>query len=35
MGPKMTHRKMKKMGACFLTCNISGVGGRVGALRWD
>jgi hypothetical protein len=35
MGPKVTHRKNKKMGAHFLTCNISGVDGRVGALRWD
>jgi hypothetical protein len=34
MGPKVTHRKNKKMGAHFLTCNISGVDGRVGALRW-
>jgi hypothetical protein len=35
MGPKMKQQKKKTIKARFLICNIFGVKGRVGALRWD
>jgi hypothetical protein len=35
VGPKTKQRKKKIVGAHSLTYNISGVGGHVGAPRWD
>ncbi len=35
VGPKAKQRKKKRVGACSLTCNTLGVGGRAGALGWD
>jgi len=35
VGPKAKQWKKNKVGARSLTCNISGVGGRVGAPGWD
>jgi hypothetical protein len=35
VGPKVEQHKKKGVGACSLTCNILGVGGRVKALKWD
>ncbi len=31
----MKHQKKKRVGACSLICNVSGVGGCVGILGWD
>jgi len=35
MGPKVKQREKKKVGAHFLTRNISRVGWRARALGWD
>jgi len=35
VAPKTKQHKKKRLGAHSITCNISGVGGHVGAPKWD
>jgi hypothetical protein len=35
VGPRVKQRNKKRIGARFLICNTSGVGGHARASRWD